>query len=82
MDWSGAIDFTDRCVPCLIGKHPQQPYSHHRNRASAVCKLIHMDSCGPFPVRTAHHKTYFWAALDDKSNYGHVALLAAKKQCL
>jgi hypothetical protein len=78
VDWSGTVDFTDRCVPCLISKHPQQPYSHNRNRASAVCELLHMDSCGPFPVHTPHQKSYFWAILDDKSNYGHVALLAAK----
>ena len=37
-----------------------------------------MDSCGPFPVLTLHKKLTFWAILDDKSNYGHVELLAAK----
>ena len=37
-----------------------------------------MDTCGPFPVLTPHKKSFFWAILDDKSNYGHVELLAAK----
>ena len=78
IDWSGTFDFSDRCVPCIVGKHPQLPYSHHRHRASAVCELLHMDSCGPFPVQTPHKKSSFWAILDDKSNYGHVELLAAK----
>lgn len=78
VDWSGTINFSDRCGPCLIGKHPQQPYSHLCHRASAVCELLHMDTCGPFPVLTPHKKSFFWAMLDDKSNYGHVALLAAK----
>jgi len=78
VDWSGAIDFTDRCVACLIGKHPQQPYPHHCNRASAVCELLHMDTCGPFLVLTPHKKSFFWAILNDKSNFGHVALLSAK----
>jgi hypothetical protein len=78
VNWSGALDFSDRCIPCIIGKHPQIPYSNHRHRASAVCELLHMDSCGPFPVHTPHKKSSFWAILDDKSNYGHVELLAAK----
>ena len=78
VDWSGTLDLSDRCVPCLIGKHPQLPYSHHHHRASAVCELLHMDSCGPFPVLTPHKKLSFWAILDDKSNYRHVELLAAK----
>ena len=37
-----------------------------------------MDSCGPFPTMTPHKKSLFWAILDDKSNFGHVELLAAK----
>lgn len=72
------MDFSDHCVPCIIGKHPQLPYSNHHHRASAVCKLLHMDSCGPFPVLTPHKKSSFWAILDDKSNYGHVELLSAR----
>jgi hypothetical protein len=78
VNWSGALDFSERCIPCIIGKHPQIPYSNHRHRASAVCELLHMDSCGPFPVHTPHKKSSFWAILDDKSNYGHIELLAAK----
>ena len=58
--------------------YPQLPYSHHCHYTSAVCKLLHMDSCGPFPVLTPHKKSSFWAILNDKSNYGHVKLLAAK----
>ena len=40
------------CIPCLIGKHPQQPFSHHHHHAMKTCELIHMDTCGPFPVET------------------------------
>jgi hypothetical protein len=78
IDWSGTMDFSDHCIPCIVGKHPQIPYSNHRHHASTVCELLHMDSCGPFPVHTPHKKSAFWAILDDKSNYGHVELLAAR----
>jgi len=37
-----------------------------------------MDTCGPFLVLTPHKKSFFWAILDDKSNFGPIALLAAK----
>jgi len=40
------------CILCLIDKHSQQPFSHHRHRATKTCELIHMDACGPFPVET------------------------------
>ena len=63
---------------CLIGKHPQVPYSNNHHCASAVCELLHMDCCSPFPVLTPHKKSSFWVILDDKSNYGHVELLAVK----
>ena len=78
VDWTGPLNLSEKCVSCLIGKHPQIPYDHNQHRASAVCKLLHMDSCGPFPVLMPHKKSYFWAILDDKSNYAHVELLAAK----
>jgi hypothetical protein len=75
---TGPMDLSECCISCLIGKHPQLPYSHHGHCASAVCELLHMDSCGPFPTLTPHKKSSFWAILDDKSNYGHVKLLSAK----
>ena len=78
VDWTGPLSISKRCVSCLIGKHPQIPYSNNRHRASEVCELLHMDSCGPFPVLTPHKKSSFWALLDDKSNYVHVELLVAK----
>ena len=78
IDWTGLFA-KEYCIPCLIGKHPQIPYTNYGNRASQICELLHMDMCGPFPVKTPHKKSFFWGLLDDKSNFGHVGLLAAKK---
>jgi hypothetical protein len=41
-----------RCIPCLIGKASPAPYAHNVKRASKVCDLIHIDTCGPFPTLT------------------------------
>jgi len=78
VDWTGPLSISKHCVSCLIGKHPQIPYSNNRHHASEVCELLHMDSCGPFPVLTLHKKSSFWALLNNKSNYIHVELLVTK----
>ena len=60
----------EHCVACLIGKSPQQSYSHHGNRATAVGELLHMDLCGPYPTQGPRGEKYFYNILDDKSNFG------------
>jgi len=75
--WTGSF-MKEFCVPCLIGKHPQQPYTNYGNCMTQICELLHMDTCGPFPVQMPHKKSLFWGLLDDKSNFGHIGLLSAK----
>ena len=67
-----------RCIPCLIGKSPQAPYSNNAKRAASVCDLVHIDTCGPFPTLTPKKEAYFTIFLDDKSNYGVTTLLTNK----
>ncbi len=74
--YSGSFDPL-RCVPCILGKAPQQPYSHLGNCAEGVGDLLHMDTCRPFPTATPSGKRYFHVILDDHSNFGFTALLRA-----
>ena len=69
---------THRCIPCIIGKCPQAPYSHNAKRASDVGELVHIDTCGPFPTLTPKKEAYFTIFLDDASNYGVTTLLSNK----
>ena len=69
---------TFRCIPCVIGKSPQAPYSNNAKRASAVGDLVHIDTCGPFPTLTPRKEAFFTIFLDDASNYGVTTLLANK----
>ena len=69
---------SSRCIPCLIGKSPQAPYSNNAKRATAIGDLIHIDTCGPFPTLTPKKEAYFIIFLDDASNYGIRALLSHK----
>ena len=60
----------DHCIPCLVGKSPQLPYTHNGNRATKIGELLHMDLCSPFPVQGPHGEKYSYNILDDKSNWG------------
>ena len=67
-----------RCIPCLIGKSPQTPYTNHAKRAAVISDLVHIDMCGPFPTLTPRKEAYFTIFLDDASNYGVTTLLTHK----
>ena len=67
-----------KCIPCLIGKAPQTPFPHNAKRATNICELVHIDTCGPFPTLTPRKEAYFTAFLDDASNFGSIALLISK----
>ena len=59
----------DHCVACIVGKSPQQSYSHNGHQAMKVGELLHMDLCGPYPVQGPCGKKYFFNILDDKTNF-------------
>jgi len=75
--WTGSFT-SDHCIPCLIGKSPQASYSLNKHRAEEICELIHVGTCGPYPVLTRKKERYFLAILDDHSNYGACPLLVLK----
>ena len=81
VNYSGNFD-REKCVPCLIGKSPQRPYSHNGHRAKRVGELLHMDTCGPFPIATPHGKKYFTTVLDDCSNFAFTNLGAQKSDAI
>ena len=72
--YEGKFD-TSHCIPCLIGKQPQRPFTHNGHRASNIGELPHVDIYGPFPTLTPQKHSSFIAILDDFSNFGHVGLL-------
>jgi hypothetical protein len=47
-----AYPLSSRCIPCLISKSPQAPYSNNSKRAMAIGELIHIDICSHFPTFT------------------------------
>ena len=55
-------------------------YAHNGHRALKVGKLLHMDLCGPYPTLTPDGKQFFFAILDDHSNWGFTHLLCLKSE--
>ena len=75
--WTGSFT-SDHCIPCIIGKSPQMSFSSNKHWAEEICKLIHIDTCGPYPVLTRKKEQYFLAILNDNLNYGACSLLVHK----
>ena len=75
---TASVNVHTKCIPCLIRKSPQLPYQNNARRASAVCELIHIDTCGPFPTPTPRKEQYFTIFLDDAANFGHTELIVSK----
>jgi hypothetical protein len=72
------VQTPSECIPCLIGKAPQDSFTHNAKRASKVCKLIHIDTCSLFPTLTPWKQAYFTMFLDDAPNFKSIALLVFK----
>lgn len=68
----------DHCIPCIIGKSPQTLFSLNKYRAEEICGLIHVNTCGPYPVLMKKKEQYFLAMLNDNSNYSPCSLLVHK----
>ena len=77
--YEGQFD-NSTCIPCLIGKQPQRPFTHHGHRATTIGGLVHIDICGPFPTLTSQKHNSFISILDDCSNFGHIGLLHKRNE--
>ncbi|KAJ2930108.1 hypothetical protein H1R20_g6973, partial [Candolleomyces eurysporus] len=70
-------DTTFKCTACIIGRFPQSPFDNHGYRFQKPGELVHIDICGPFPVRT-RGCCYFIVLLDDATNFGWTCLLKSR----
>jgi hypothetical protein len=70
------------CIPCLVGKTPAHPFFNQGHRASMPGALLHIDTCGPFPVLSPQKDAYFLSILDNCSNFGFVGSLQQKSDAL
>ena len=79
-DYATGVNFTGcfeptHCIPCLVGKTPSRPFLNQGHHATVPGALLHIDTCGPFPVLSPQKDAYFLSILDDYSNFGFIGLL-------
>ncbi len=77
--WNGKAPH-EYCPSCIIGKCQQAPFNHNANRTTTLLELLHMDTCGPMPVKTPQKQEYFFAILDDCTLYNNADLMAKKNE--
>ena len=68
----------DLCEPCVLGKQHRLKFAASEHRASQPLELVHMDVCGPMPVRSLGGKLYFATFLDDYSRVSVVVPVIRK----
>jgi hypothetical protein len=51
---------SSRCIPCLINKAPQAPFTHNAKEAFKVCELIYIITCGLFSTLTPRKKSILY----------------------
>ncbi|KAM2263585.1 hypothetical protein ACFXTI_039852 [Malus domestica] len=74
-----ALDFRNakECVDCMKGKLTNTR-NYEAKRSQHLLEIVHIDVCGPFPVKTICGNSYFVNFIDDFSRYGYTFLISEK----
>ncbi|RXW15139.1 hypothetical protein EST38_g10715 [Candolleomyces aberdarensis] len=71
------MDLDFKCTACIQGRYPASPFDNNGYRYQLAGELVHIDICGPFPVRTMGCR-YFIILLDDATNFAWTCLLKTR----
>jgi uncharacterized protein YuzB (UPF0349 family) len=68
------LDFSnsDYCIDCIKEKYAKQVKKGEAKRSTRVLKIIHIDICGPFPVKSVDSFDSFIIFTDDFLHYGYI----------
>jgi hypothetical protein len=68
------------CKGCALGKNVKKPFSSSNNRSKEILDLIHLDVCGPMPVKSLGGSLYNVIFIDDYSRKTWLYLLMTKDE--
>ncbi|GAQ79929.1 hypothetical protein KFL_000420010 [Klebsormidium nitens] len=69
------------CEPCILGKQTRLPFQNSYSHSSRKpLELLHMDLCGPLPVKSKGGSRYILTVTDDVSRCSVVKFLLEKSQ--
>jgi transposase InsO family protein len=66
------------CKGCALGKNIKKPFPSSNNRSKDILDLIHLDVCGPMPVKSLGGSSYYVIFIDDYSRKTWLYLLKTK----
>jgi hypothetical protein len=78
------LDFSnsDYCIDCIKGKYAKQVKKGEAKRSAGVLEIIHMDICGPFPVKSVDGFDSFITFTDDFLRYGYIYPIKERSEVL
>jgi hypothetical protein len=78
------LDFSnsDYCIDCIKEKYAKQVKKGETKWSAGVLKIIHMDICGPFPVKYVDGFDSFITFTDDFSRYDYIYLIKERSEAL
>jgi hypothetical protein len=67
------LEFSDleQCIECIKGKYTKT-IKKNAKRSTGILEIIHIDICGPFPVKSVDGYDSFITFTDDYSRYGYI----------
>jgi hypothetical protein len=78
------LDFSnsDYCIDCIEGKYAKQVKKGEVKRSAGVLEIIHMDICGPFPIKSVDGFDSFITFTDDFSRYDYIYPIKERSEAL
>jgi hypothetical protein len=77
------LEFSDleQCRECIKGKYTKQNKKDAK-RSIGILQIIHMDICGPFPVKSVDGFDSFITFTDDYSHYDYIYPIKERNEAL
>jgi hypothetical protein len=78
------LDFSnlDYCIDCIKGKYAKKVKKGEVKRSTGVLEIIHMDICGPFPVKSVNGFDSFIIFTDNFSHYDYIYSIKERSEAL
>jgi hypothetical protein len=78
------LDFSnsDYCIDCIKGKYAKQVKKGEAKRSAGGLEIIHMNICGPFPIKYVDRFDSFIIFIDDFSCYDYIYPITERSEVL
>ena len=77
------LEFLDleQCIDCIKGKYVKK-INKDAKRSVGILEIIHIDICGPFPMKSVDGYDSFITFTDDYSRFGYIYPIKKRSEVL